>query len=380
MRLLIYAANLHVGGGVQVAASVISELALGPHDVRDVTVWASTTVDANLSGLGFDPARFADYEVIDHVGARARWSPERKRMRGFDAVFVIFGPHYLGRLQACTVMGFAQPWIIYPRSEAYALQAPVRRFLTRAKFFVQSQLFKRADRLVVELDHVKNALVKRGIAHADCIEVVNNCVASLYLEPQKWQPVDLPPRRARMRLGFVGRNYLHKNTRVFPALLELLRTRHGMDVELLVTFTPEEWAACDHKFRAAVVNVGVLPMAQCPAFYHNVDAVVFPSLLECFSATPLEAMVMQKPLFASDRGFVRDVCGDFADYFNPMSPPDMARVIADALKRPVDANRLQLARAHALEFSRADARALRYLTILRDAPQQRFNDRSLRNV
>ncbi len=381
MRLLIYAANLHVGGGVQVAASVISELAQWPDETNDVTVWASSCVNQNLEGLGFSPDIFGSYEVVDHRGIRARFSRDRSRVSNFDSIFVIFGPYYLGALhrngsRPQVVMGFAQSWIIYPDAEVYAQLTPMRRWIARVKFFLQAQFFKRADTLVVELDHVKRGLIAQGIAKPDQVEVVHNCIASIYLNPVLWQVPTLPQRVARFRLGYVGRNYSHKNTRVFPEALAALRRDYQLDVELLVTFTQSEWEACGDDFRSAVVNVGALTMAQCPAFYQSLDAVVFPSMLESFSATPLEALVMMKPLFASDRAFVRDICGEFAQYFDPLDPSDIARVVATGLSQPVDAYKLAQARHHAINFSNASSRAKRYLEVLRESSSKMPDKRS----
>ncbi len=42
--------------------------------------------------------------------------------------------------------------------------------------------------------------------------------------------------------------------------------------------------------------------------------VFIPTLLEVFSATYLEAMLMKKPIIASDLEFSRDICGESA-YF-----------------------------------------------------------------
>lgn len=385
MKLLVYAANLHVGGGIQVATSFIFELAKRREEMVDVTIWASSSVDANLRELGFDAKGFAGYEVIDHQGIRARFSPDRHRVSDFDGVFVVFGPHYLGQLGGggvtpAVVMGFAQGGIIYPDSEVYTLMPGWQRLLTQAKFFIQAHFFKRADQLIVELEHVRQGLIRRSIGEPDRISIVNNCIASVYLEPEQWLPVELPPRGARLRLGFVGRNYIHKNTRIFPAVLTLLRQKYQLDVEMLVTFKPSEWKACGDEFRSVVLNAGELTLAQCPAFYQSLDAVVFPSLLECFSATPLESMVMEKPLFASDRAFVRDICGDFAEYFDPLNPQDVARVIATGLAQPADATKISLARRHAIEFSSAEGRALSYLKILRETTRKLLVNRSTDDV
>ena len=78
---------------------------------------------------------------------------------------------------------------------------------------------------------------------------------------------------------------------------------------------------------------------------------------------------MGKPVFASDRSFVSGVCGELIEYFNPLDPADMAKMIfsyfnVDQLERD---KRLVAARAYAAEFSSARTRALRYVEILEDA-------------
>ncbi len=49
---------------------------------------------------------------------------------------------------------------------------------------------------------------------------------------------------------------------------------------------------------------------------------------------PLEAMRMGLPLFASDRDFVRSVCGDVPIYFDPEDVLAAAEVLARALRDP----------------------------------------------
>ena len=266
-----------------------------------------------------------------------------------------------------SIVGFAQAWIIFPRNEVYEMLPWLMRMRNRIKFWLQSQFFKRADILVVELEHVKQGLVRElGIA-PERIRVVPNCVSAIFSEPEKWQPVSMPDTPNELRFGFLGRNYFHKNTRIFPEIINALKTNHGVEAKVFVTFTDEEWSACSDEFRAACINVGPLSPMQCPNFYQSLDAVVFPSLLECFSATPLEAMAMCKPLFASDRPFNREVCGDHVRYFDPLSPESGADEIAQFFKeRGPDMQALTAARKHAISFSNPEERARQYLEILND--------------
>lgn len=268
------------------------------------------------------------------------------------------------------MVGFAQPWIIYPDNECYQILPIAQKIKTRLKYRIQAFFFKRADILVVELEHVKDRLVKVLGYPAERIHVVHNCISSIYLDESLWQPLQFPRVDGFLRLGFLGRNYIHKNTAIFPKVAAGLEHSHGIAARFYVTFTEEEWAACNAEFRAVCINVGPLGVAQCPRFYEALDAVFFPSLLECFSATPLEALAMQKPLFASDRPFNRDICAQHAHYFDPLSPTDAAQAIANVFGDiGPDPEALRAGREHAIRFSNPKERAEKYLALLMgDAP------------
>lgn len=59
-----------------------------------------------------------------------------------------------------------------------------------------------------------------------------------------------------------------------------------------------------------------------------------PTLLECFSASYAEAMVMKKPILTSDLGFAHTVCNDAAIYFNPDDANDVADKIIYLMNSP----------------------------------------------
>lgn len=366
MKFLVNAANLHSGGGVQVAASTVSEMAVRKDIEASLSLLLSSTVERNLDTCLLASASHLHHEIMDVRGFDARNRAARRKMDTFDNVFTIFGPLYRWFPPFRSIVGFAQPWIIYPRNECYNRLPFLQRLKTRLKFWIHGRFFKRADVLVVELDHVKEGLVRELGIPPERIHVVRNCLSSLYLDKSLWQSVVMPPVDCDVRLGFLGRNYPHKNTAIFSEIATLLEAAHGIRARFYVTFTEEEWKACSLAFREVCINVGPLTVAQCPSFYKGLDGVVFPSLLECFSATPLEAMAMEVPLFASDRRFNVDVCEDHAYYFDPLSPEGAASAIADVLgagKKP-DPGILHAARRHAIDFSSPAERAEKYLALL----------------
>ena len=378
LRLLINATNLRGGGVVQVATSVLDEIArLAPADLprpMEIHVLACAAVDRNLNQLGCDTARFASYGVRDVQGFSRRDPVLDAAIAAADAVFTVFGPLYARRRPKVGVMGFAQPWIIYPENDLTAQWPWRKRLASRLKYALQARIMAgNTDHAVVEAPHVKARLVARGLFREEAVSVVPNCVSEVFRQPELWRPVDFPAAPDNpadgspppVRLGFLGRDYPHKNLGILPEARRLLAERHGIRAEIFLTLTPAEWQARPAEFRAAMANVGPLTLSQCPSFYRGLDAALFPSLLECFSVMPLEAMAMGRPLFASDRPFVRDICGELAHYFDPRSPESIADCLARRLKAgpPGPAEEAAL-RRQGFAGPGPRERALRYLEIV----------------
>lgn len=364
--VLINAANLHVGGGVQVAISFINELSKINSKVIDFHVICSTEVNKTLIKTGVDTAKFSSYQVVDIYGIKALFGKFSRLFRGFDAVFTVFGPDYRLTNQTNTLVGFAQGWIIYPNNDAFLMLGTLSKIRVRLKHFFQIFFYKKATRLVVELPHVKKGLMNKSIANKNAIDVVYNSVSSLYFEPESWENIEVELCETAFNLGFVGRDYSHKNLKILPEVKAILMNNYGLDVQFFVTLSEKEWESKPLEFKDSVKTVGELSVNQCPIFYKKMDGVIFPSLLESFSATPLEAMAMERPLFSSDRGFVRDVCADYGYYFDPLSADSAAAVIANYINeiKGTDYERLKEGKEFAQSFSSASGRAERYVSIL----------------
>ena len=357
---LLNASNLHVGGGVQVATSIIGEISQFKQIPQDITVWASSSVDENLRQLGYDLSGFYKYKVVNGFGIKSLFSNMAKLIQQFEVVLTVFGPLYVLNYKGVQITGFAQPSIIYPGLGVD------KTLSTKLKLLIQKFFFKRADHLIVELEHVREGVLKRKIGIEGKVHISKNCLSSVYFNQEKWLPISIDMVDERLKLGFVGRNYPHKNTKIFPEVLRLLEKNHGLKASIYVTFNEKEWGEADADFRKNIINVGALTVAQCPSFYEQMDGVIFPSLLECFSATPLEAMAMEKIIFASDRPFNRNVCREYAYYFDPKSPEMAAKVIteANACGAFRDPEKLLNAKNHAIGFSNPVNRAEEYLQFL----------------
>ena len=370
-RVLINASNLHVGGGVQVATSFIlelSKLSVCASEV-DWSFYVSSAVDRNLKASGLCLDRFRNYQVVDVHGLGALNRKTSALFDGFDLVFTVFGPLYVRARLKSHLVGFAQPWIVYPQNEVFERLSFKQRLLFRVKFALQWLFFMRGDRLIVELGHVKERLESVKGFDPGRIDVVANCVSAVYFDDSKWSSVpgleDVDPDV--VRLGFVTRDYPHKNLDFLPDVGRELARISGRKYRFYVTLNEQEWASRSPHFKDFVRNVGPLTVAQCPTFYRAMDGVIFPSLLECFSATPLEALAMRRPLFASDRGFVRDVCAANAIYFDPLDAAAAAELIIDWFERrskDEQAAHVERGHRHLLSLPGSRERAQAYLEII----------------
>lgn len=367
-RVLINTSNLHNGGGIQVAISFIYELSLmRDKDFSHIDIIASKEVDKGLKRLNIKVDSFGNYETLNTYGLQALRSPLNSRIKNYDLVFTVFGPNYLRVKANKDIVGFAQPWIINFHNPISKKLSSINRLKLWSKFNLQWLFFLRSDHYLVELEHVKEKLHTLKKIPIQDISVVYNTASSLYKDKKKWRPIKINQSKSQVSLGIVTRDYPHKNLDILPKVAEALKINHNLSVHFYTTLNNDEWSKRSSLFKTYVSTVGSLSPEECPSFYQQIDGVIFPSLLECFSATPLEAMVMEKPLFASDRGFVRDVCHDYAIYFDPLDANDIASEIAYYFQSDsIDRLQLQKARDHALNFSSAKNRAEKYLQIINE--------------
>ncbi|MDX7784554.1 glycosyltransferase [Aeromonas caviae] len=337
MNTLIFAGNIHTGGGVQVATSFISELVtlkqVSKNTIINYDIIVSSVVANELAKLNLDMKMFNSYQVKDYYGLK-KSKDHGNMLKQYERCFVIFGPIYYSLNSKEYIVGFAQPWIAYANNDAYRKLSLIQKLKNKVKFLIQDALFRRYHHLVVEHQHVKDALLKKGYTMP--ISIVSNSYASIFDNPEMWMPIDFPKfdNNNAPVVGFVGRAYPHKNLDILIPVNKILSSRYGFNVNFLFTLNADEMKYLKFDKIDNFYTTGSISLVQCPAFYQKIDALIFPSLLECFSATPLEAMKMQKPILASDYPFVSGICKNAATYFNANNAEDIARSIYELFISP----------------------------------------------
>lgn len=369
-RVLVDATNLHVGGGVQVAASFVDELLELRQTHLHVYPWLAA-IDLKISThvsqeLRTDLAPEDPIRIMDHRPHHIRrWL---RHSEPYDAAFIVFGPHY-GRLPSHrTLIGYADVTSVYPHPSGVPQPTYRRRILQFIRGSLSRRLLSRHDSIVTETESMRQRTLNRTSISAQRIHVVPNAYNSIFDHPESWaSPIPEPWEGTRPDLVFayVTRAYPHKNFNFIGRFLQSLECR-GISATCLTTLNEEELQSLDELTRRRISNIGPLDLNRVPRLYQLSDAALFPSLLEAFSVMPLEAMRMGIPVVASDRDFVRTTAGTAPLYIDPLDPEGAANTVADSVRSETLQSRSSRGTAIVDSLPTAHERALTYLQMIDD--------------
>ncbi len=197
---------------------------------------------------------------------------------------------------------------------------------------------RRADRVIVDVEHTKQDLIRTYDLDPARIAVI-----PLAADPQ-YGVLDAEACRRRIseKLGFDGPFVLYvgtlqprKNVTTLIHAYSLFRERTSHPHKLVLVgkpkyrFQPVLDAIEASRFRDDIVLTGFVPEANLPAYYNAADVFVFPSLYEGFGLPVLEAMACGTPVITTNVSSLPEVGGDAALLVDPMDREAMG----DALER-----------------------------------------------
>ena len=325
MKIILNASNLKVGGAIQVALATLQELRNHPDD--EFYVFLSPAF-----------SELIDKEVIVGQNVRIFWVDFPKRVTlfgkvrqldilereiGADCVFSIFGPTYW-RPRAPHLAGFAQGYYLYSDLPFFNSM----RWTSKFRLFILKQyhkviLRKHIDEFVVETQDVRTRFAEFLGLSKDKIHVASNTFSSYFRD---FKSESRGKHRKTFRLLTVAYPYPHKNLLVLKSVSDILSSS-GVSFRFYITVPESYYRKHFSGYEDSIKNLGPIPNSECPVAYDDCDAMILPSLVECFSASYPEAMKMQRPILTSQYSFAKTVCGDAAIYFDPLSASDIATKI-----------------------------------------------------
>lgn len=339
MRLLIMAVQFK-GGSLQGVVSIIRELVKFSDNEYHIVL--SKEVKDQLHDVVY-PVNMHVYDLPNKIGNHTinlflnRWFFDRLECRlNPDVVLCSSGPMYWKPKKPC-LMGYNLGHHIYRDSPYYDiidLAAKTRWFFRRT--FHRWYFRREGDAFFVQTDDV-NKRLRKYIGVSD-IYTVSNTFSVAYLNIEDY-PKKLPPREGNeTRCLTISAFYPHKNLGVIKKVVDRLEELGRSDIQFVVTLPQDRYDQLfPSQYKDRIINVGFVPSKEGPSLYNECDIMFLPTLLECFSASYAEAMIMRKPIITSDMGFAHTVCKDAAIYFNPVDVND----IVDKLIRLVDDKELQ---------------------------------------
>ena len=203
---------------------------------------------------------------------------------------------------------------------ASALQREVRRRLILASA-------RRSDRVVTPTAAMRDLLLQwapdlDGRIIVNSYGTMSDAFAPLAGESRSWRADGC------LRLLYVSVYYPHKQPDMVCRAVAGLQ---GAGLEAHATITMDVAETRDFKGSAydrvimsdalakGQVSLGRQPYDSLPRLYREHDVFVFPSISETFGHPMAEAMACGLPVVAADTPVNREVCGDAALYFQPLS-------------------------------------------------------------
>ncbi len=330
MKILICGVQFK-GGSLQGIVSIIKELVNFPQ--HEYYILQYPEIKKQLTNVSF-PSNFHFYDiplpsksrVLNLYLPRPFFKRKEKEIKP-DCVLCTSGPMYWAPKTPC-LMGYNLPQYVYPDSPFFKrISWYKNRRWDFKKAFHRFYLKREGDVFFVQTDDVRDRAKK--YLKTEKVYTIPNTYNTAYKNPEVF-PNKLPERQNdEVRLLLFSSYYFHKNIEIIGPVLDELEKRNVNNIRFVLTLPKEQFEeiAANTKHSERIINVGFVPSKEGPSLYKECDIMFLPTLLECFSASYAEAMIMEKPILTSDLSFAHVICKDAAIYFDPDSPKDIAEKI-----------------------------------------------------
>lgn len=258
-----------------------------------------------------------------------------------NVVYSLASPSYFS-FDAPEVMRFANAWVTNPNKYANSKLSFFKRLKNELHFLIQKKLMRRCEYFITQSNTVKEGILSIVDTKPENVKVVPNVLPAFFRDINRSLVLNQENNKGFIYIACVAVPSKHKNLDILPKVIKILREKHSITKAVFLTTIPEDSKSLmqiknelsslglsDH-----IINYGYCTQAELVDLYSKCELCFFPSLLETFSATLLEAMFFNLAIVATDLGFNKEVVGDSALYFRPMDAEDAADNIAFLIKNP----------------------------------------------
>jgi glycosyltransferase involved in cell wall biosynthesis len=367
MKLLINTSNLKKGGAIQVALSFLKECIC--FQENEYYVLLSYELSIQIYQIEY-PKNF-HFNIINKSPSSLIYGLfSIYKVKKFenqikpDCVITVFGPSYWTP-KSPHILGFAQGYYLYPESQFLKGIKLINRIKISFLKALHRYFFTRNGRYYyVESEDAKYRLAKFLNRNENFIHAISNTYHSVYKSQLNGSLILPPKQKNEIRLVTISSYYKHKNLEIINDVISELKNRSKLKYIFILTIDQAIFKSKFKAFRDNIINLGPVPIELCPKIYQECDFLFLPTLIEIFSASYPEAMIMQKPILTSDLSFAHDLCGQAAEYFDPLNSKDIANKIIYVTNTKERQNELiKKGIEKLLEFETPNSRAIKLLDI-----------------
>jgi glycosyltransferase involved in cell wall biosynthesis len=360
VKVLVNAASIKEGGPLVVLANLLSGMQRLDGTVEWILACGETerlrldhnveTIDVRLDSG--DPTRIVRWYELELPRAVETYKP--------DVLFSVTNYLSLRRSPCATVLlvqhagHFCPEFLALDRKFA---RKPQERLAQRLKTAWVYRSLRVADRAVVQTAALADRIAAVGLRAREQIDVVPHGPGQVRHAGFRGSRHEGP-----WRIGYISKFGVQKNFETLFRAASLL-SKSGHDIRVVLTLDPK-YAPSAQVLRDAeaigigplIENVGETSRDGIEAVYDGLDFMAFCSLCESFGFPMVEAMARGLPIVVADTPENREITGDAAERFSPLSYEELASCLRNLIVDKVARDRrsaLSLERSRAFSWDRA---------------------------
>ena len=324
-RIAINIANCVAGGGLQIGTWFVQRVLDRREELPFDTSLIINRLHMDRLAIRARGLSATDLLVVDKSpmrSFRSRWQIGRfLRNTRHDSLVSLFGPS--GVSFPHQISGIANAFITSNDVEVLKRVFPRSWPLQRHRFRLYGRMIAASQRLIFETAVEQQRFASAWSYPLDRTYVIGNSVNDAFLAAGEARPQAAPDRLEAPRILFVTGGQPHKNNHMIPAYIAALKRAGLKQFTLALTLDPASLGA-GSEIAQHLDLLGSLSPEQLVREYGRATFVVQASSLETYSAVYNEVRFTGRALLASDRDFAREICGDFAHFFEPLDADSFA--------------------------------------------------------
>lgn len=368
MNILINTTIMFMGGGVQLADSIVRQFVLNKqhHFVLVYPPTMNRTAEAlkcidNVELFLYEMPKYYWGLITGHNKVMDQLVEEKK----IDVVFSVMGPSRW-KPKVPHLLGFARCQVVIPESPYWKMISAKDRVLTNLQNIMLKRDFCKTSKVFWTENEFISSRVREFLPKNAKVFTVTSNYNQVYEQPQNWDKSIKFPNFEGMTFLTIAADYPHKNLKIVPEVIMYLNSMHpDMKYRFVMTLKGNELGDLSDEVKKHIHFVGSVTINQCPYMYEQSDVMFLPSLLECFSACYAEAMRMECAILVPKIGFAEGLCKDAAYYYDSVNTESLGEAMYALYKdNKLRANLIENGRKQIKNFDTYESRANKLLRIL----------------